>query len=313
MIRDGSFIEVSEARERLELFLGKFRTTVPRIKESWKLLYEYASDIAYLYVLASGQKKLPVRLNSILKYAQINLTYSTEKRMISDGMLRAEQDGFQIIVNSDIEYTRERTTIAHEIGHTLFYDPSYAPPRRVYAADFPQRKREEWVCFAFARSLLLPKEFVTEQFRGALTGSAYRETTLLSNEISKLWKQSEVSFEILGLRLLSDLKLFPSAALIRGNIRSPGDRDINWSVSGSIIKKKSLPILGNNGILAKIIIPEVQASANFESHAQFGFDFSRGEQNYHFEMVTPPKESKYIVYGLIASSGKVDDAISTSI
>ena len=313
MIRDGSFIEVSEARERLELFLGKFRTTVPRIKESWKLLYEYASDIAYLYVLASGQKKLPVRLNLILKYARINFTYSTDKSMISDGILRAKQDGFQIIVNPDIEYTRERTTIAHEIGHTLFYDPSYAPPRKVYAADFSQRKREEWVCFAFARSLLLPKEFVGEQLGRTLNGSAQVETTSLSNKISKLWKQSEVSFEILGLRLLSDLKLFPNAALIRGNIRSPADRDINWSISGPIIKKRSLPLKGTNGILARIIIPEILVTTNFESRAQFGFDFSKGGHNYHFEKLSPPKESKDIVYGLITSSEEGDDVFSTRI
>jgi hypothetical protein len=60
---------------------------------------------------------------------------------------------FEILYNSAESWRRQRFSIAHELGHTFFYDRSARPARRL-----PQRVsvREEQFCDVFAGELLAP-------------------------------------------------------------------------------------------------------------------------------------------------------------
>jgi Zn-dependent peptidase ImmA (M78 family) len=75
--------------------------------------------------------------------------------------------GFLIRVTRSASTNRGHFTVAHEIGHTLFYDSSLVPPRRL--DERPQRSlrapsarallnREEAFCDEFASELLLPTD-----------------------------------------------------------------------------------------------------------------------------------------------------------
>jgi hypothetical protein len=55
-------------------------------------------------------------------------------------------------VRADLERQRHRFRVAHELGHTLFYDRSAGRPRRRVAVT----RREEAFCDRFAQALLLP-------------------------------------------------------------------------------------------------------------------------------------------------------------
>jgi hypothetical protein len=80
--------------------------------------------------------------------------------------------GFSIRVAAKRSSARRRASIAHEIAHTFFFDVSSSPPVRALArttSGVTARKEEE-VCWAFARELLLPAELMpavqrTDQFR----------------------------------------------------------------------------------------------------------------------------------------------------
>src|ERR1700687_5339224 len=60
---------------------------------------------------------------------------------------------FEILFNAAESWRRQRFSIAHELGHTFFYDRSMRPARRL-----PQRvsNREEQFCDVFAGELLAP-------------------------------------------------------------------------------------------------------------------------------------------------------------
>lgn len=77
-------------------------------------------------------------------------------------MLVPTQDGFQATVHSELwerakredgARRRLRFVIAHELGHTLFYDPGKPPTRTA-----PPNRDEEQFCNNFANALLVPPE-----------------------------------------------------------------------------------------------------------------------------------------------------------
>jgi hypothetical protein len=72
-----------------------------------------------------------------------------------DAVLMPVQGGFRILVNATVPVGRYRTSVAHELAHTLFYDVTdeRVPRRRI-----PHTRCEEQFCFDVARHLLAPKE-----------------------------------------------------------------------------------------------------------------------------------------------------------
>lgn len=77
-------------------------------------------------------------------------------------MLVPAADGFRAVIDPQLWRSaqhdatarhRLRFVLAHELGHTYFYEPG-APPRRTRPAD----RREEGFCNRFATSLLVPPE-----------------------------------------------------------------------------------------------------------------------------------------------------------
>jgi uncharacterized protein DUF955 len=95
-------------------------------------------------------------------------------------MLALASGGFLITVNPQAptpirdETTRRRRLrfrIAHEIGHSFFYDRSQRPARRV----LPPSQREEDFCQQFASALLVPPEPVEAYARDSASLIAIRE------------------------------------------------------------------------------------------------------------------------------------------
>jgi hypothetical protein len=66
---------------------------------------------------------------------------------------------FEIVLNALDPLPRQRFSIAHELGHTFFYDRSLEPPARLLRIG---GKAEERFCDEFAGELLLPNENIPE-------------------------------------------------------------------------------------------------------------------------------------------------------
>jgi hypothetical protein len=141
-----------------------------------------------------------------------------EAKLIPDDkgfILCLRKIGGEISLDSSELPTRLRTTLAHELGHTFFYDRSIFPPKSsssylsssgLHKADF----KEEWWCMDFARAYLVPEFWAVDHLkRGELPSLEFA---------SRIRKQLVVSWDILFRRLLWDLKVWRNCMIFRVDI-----------------------------------------------------------------------------------------------
>jgi len=119
----------------------------------------------------SGQLALPVNVATACAVQKIRIIRIGP--MAAEGALDVCDDGFQVRVRgqytSDFEVTphasiswltrRQRCTVAHEIGHTLFYDSKVTPPQMLKGS--PRAGLLEHFCHLAGRRILIP-EFALE-------------------------------------------------------------------------------------------------------------------------------------------------------
>jgi hypothetical protein len=109
-----------------------------------------------------------------------------------DGGLRRLPDGrFDILVREDAATTRQRFSIAHELGHVIFY--RCAPKAKAMQAQRSQHapEEEERLCNVIAEELLMPLATVTE----------YLALPTCAEAAIALAKSCQVSIEAAAVRL----------------------------------------------------------------------------------------------------------------
>jgi hypothetical protein len=132
-----------------------------------------------------------------------------------DALLRPQKCGLMEIfvdplpdhgerISEDLARHRNRFRIAHEIGHSFFYDRAKRPPTRL----LPESKAEEKFCDEFANALLIPRSHVTQV-----------EPT--ASNIFQLRKTFDVSVQVSG-RALS--RVYPEIS-VAGLMWRPHNRD----------------------------------------------------------------------------------------
>jgi len=127
----------------------------------------------------------------------------------TEGYLVPKLGGFSISVSAPewpVLSNRSRFTVAHELGHALFYTLDTDPPRRLYPARPGLRQgegnREEGLCDAFASSLLVPDIWISR--------AADRELRL--RELISHAAQLEVAVHVMLKRILHDFGYWPERA-----------------------------------------------------------------------------------------------------
>jgi hypothetical protein len=112
-----------------------------------------ASNVLLLDYFRVWSHIVPVELHRLSASLQAEIVRSASLK--GEAVLLPCKDGFRILVNSSCPVGRFRTSVAHELAHTLFYDVSngMVPERRV-----PHTNGEESFCFDVARHVLAPKE-----------------------------------------------------------------------------------------------------------------------------------------------------------
>ena len=131
------------------------------------LLKQYLEKWAYL---------IPVELHRLAATANAEIVRMQD--LNGDAILMPVRGGFQILVNAAASAGRYRTSVAHELVHTLFYTiPEQGAPRRA----IPHNQREESFCFDVARHLLVPQEHL--EAIGVLRES---DVTLIFNQLTRV-------------------------------------------------------------------------------------------------------------------------------
>lgn len=160
----------------------------------------------------SGQRRPPIKVQELLKSRGVARWYS-DAAVAGDAKLVVEDGLFAIrIGNEAASWLRTRFSIAHELGHTEFYDIRERPPRRITPWEIPNRA-EERACNLYAAELLMPKELVLAE----IGLESHQETRVgchrLLERFGDLQRRFQVSAEVVGRRLIAELNISNSILL----------------------------------------------------------------------------------------------------
>jgi Zn-dependent peptidase ImmA (M78 family) len=147
----------------------------------------------------SGVSEAPVPVERIARRLGAQITYESFEGEIS-GMLYRNRGTTVIGVNSRHAPTRQRFTVAHEIGHLLIHKGQPVFIDRFVRVNWRngESNREEVQANAFAAELLMPRALVRKAIERAL--SRRRDVTP-QELVSVLAKSFEVSAAAMQYRL----------------------------------------------------------------------------------------------------------------
>jgi Zn-dependent peptidase ImmA (M78 family) len=219
---------------------------------SWGNAKQAILEAATFLRLKTNQTVAPVMLNKIAQLRRIYRTEFFHDLNAPEATLVPMPKGFILKLPAGRATARYRFSIAHEIGHTFFYNVNASPPTRLLARGSSGllSQKEEDICNAFAGELLMPREMVAaEQTR--LRGIDNLDL------LSHLAYYFRVSLECAAIRLLWDLSALETTIAIfkEANtrprrysgkaVRSPRkeEREILASVSEIIAKVPPFSVL----------------------------------------------------------------------
>jgi len=184
-----------------------------------------------------------IDLKPILKLRRIKRPIKIDESLKSIAKLIPENDGFKILVNKSLvgKFSKAhwRFTIAHEIGHTFFFNFNEKPFRRISSHNFIDNM-EERLCDIFAAELLMREELVKKNFYELANDNILVSLDLIS-------KKFDVSFDAISIRIINVLSLWNGILLVCKWMPKEGMFSINkedsawriyWSVCPSLIQKK---------------------------------------------------------------------------
>lgn len=165
-----------------------------------------AINIATLLLEVTEQNEFPIDLNPICKEMHIHTVQRDEgSPFLSE--LCPDPKGFVVRIQDQLEGVRLRAALAHEIGHTLFYDTTRFPPVRIFknVHSHSQTDKQEWISWDFARELMLPQKLIEQT-------SLHRMSPSIA-ELVKVADSSEVSVDMLLHRLIRDLGIWQNCTM----------------------------------------------------------------------------------------------------
>lgn len=176
---------------------------------SWGALQDTMLEAANALRLEAGQTTAPVHLDSIARLRRIYKEEFLNRQGAPQAIIVPVSNGFILKLQPGLPSVRKRFSIAHEIGHTLFYDINASPPARLLVPGSLSMlsQKEEGLCNAFASELLLPRELINST-RHNLPNICGLQ--LLLSMAGRFW----VSVEVAVRQLLQELPEFHSTAII---------------------------------------------------------------------------------------------------
>jgi IrrE N-terminal-like domain len=128
---------------------------------------DWAEAAACRLLQEVGQSAVPVDLAPLLA-ARKATAVLFEHRLPCEARLERGPAGFRVRLAGslarDSKEAHRRFVIAHELGHTLFYDLNEAPPERLIRLPLHDPVEEE-TCDNFAAALLVPRWYLRDVCR----------------------------------------------------------------------------------------------------------------------------------------------------
>jgi Zn-dependent peptidase ImmA (M78 family) len=150
----------------VQFFLNRFRTATLH-----GAIERAASDVRNRGVLAFDEEgDIPVDLDAIARRSALRISDDPNGDVQKDAQLIVTKDGYFVKIRPNLSGVRRRFSIAHEIGHTLFYNGCRHQVGTVSRAEIDA---EEFICDRFASALLMPVCATRDLFGGFCLGSPW--------------------------------------------------------------------------------------------------------------------------------------------
>lgn len=196
----------------------------------------------------------PIQLQHILKVRRISPIIKYDSNITNRAKLFTNDFGFEIHIKEFLKYPinkeQWRFTIAHEVGHTFFYDLKKTPPSRPPSMPFADSV-EENLCNTFAYELLMPEENIVEEIKKYKKDKFISSQLLLFRNLFRMQRLFGVSIYDLCLRIVRSLGLWnslfffcrwqpkcPFNSAQSSSLYKNGEEDVYWRVMWNIIPKK---------------------------------------------------------------------------
>jgi Zn-dependent peptidase ImmA (M78 family) len=161
----------------------------------------FAEQKAIDVLADAGIRDVPVPVDEIAISLGADLTYEAYDGDVS-GMIYRFDDHAVIGVNSTHAPTRQRFTVAHEIGHYTMHGGQPMFIDRFARVNWRngESNKEETEANQFAAELLMPREFVAREVERAIKKRRTIDPQMLAAQLAKVF---EVSAQAMEYRLAS--------------------------------------------------------------------------------------------------------------
>ncbi|MFC1542923.1 ImmA/IrrE family metallo-endopeptidase [Candidatus Neomarinimicrobiota bacterium] len=182
-------------------------------KAFWQDVKQNVLDAANVLRVETGQVTPPIILKPIAKLRLIQRVTYFPHADSPEATLVPAWGGFIVRLRPGMPRVRYRYSLAHEIGHTLFYDIASTRPIRLLSQNSVKGYylREEAICKGFANQLLMPLDMVSlklDSTKSTMEGLA---------QIKYLARLFEVSFKTMALRLIWDIEDYKNTVMLFRN------------------------------------------------------------------------------------------------
>ncbi|GAG54967.1 unnamed protein product [marine sediment metagenome] len=210
--------------------------------KSWQAVKQAVLKAASYLREEAGQTSAPIALKEIEKLRRIRKKVVYDSEAASGAILEPVSGGFILRLGKHQTAVRRRFGIAHEIGHTFFYNLEHDPPTKMLPRELSRllgEKKEEDICNAFARELLMPKELVQRD----IANSKDRNLQMIIDLAAKY----VVSPEVAARRLLLDLSEFQTSVVLFKDPGVPRGKNVWWFYGRALrryLRKQEKAIFG---------------------------------------------------------------------
>lgn len=203
----------------------------------------------------TDQTKPPFAPEKIAQYRKIKCIVSDETLAHREAILIPQDDGFIIKFNPKKPNVRVRFSLAHEIGHTYFFDLNTRPPQKFYSMVSSLYWVEEGYACEIAREILAPEPHLS-----TITTQICEYPSI--HALIQLQKNFNISYEVLIKRLLYDSHLLNAnfwgnnlwnAIILTANVSRTEDEVTNLKVHRSPTYKYKFKDIMNNEKVREII------------------------------------------------------------
>jgi hypothetical protein len=214
---------------RLGRIYEKYRNTHDRDKILMGKLKSVLSGEIETLLRLNGLTNPPFDPFRISRIGKVPVRVEFMDAVGSHGTLEVSGDEFLIRLDKSLSHGRDdirtnyrlRSTMAHELMHTFFYDTSEIPPKKI-GHDSPSRRdllMQEELCYFLARQLLMPSFSVKVQ----IASRNYLKSPSIKS-VHSLKSIYVVSSDLVAYRFIKDLNIwnaiFMKFAKTNGGYRS---------------------------------------------------------------------------------------------